>query len=140
MQASQETHEGEIVGIDNDYVHVKILLKEACQNCDSKKACMVFTSRERIIDIKSEQSQLFEIGEKVNVHMATAVGMKAVLYAYVLPVIFLLTSILLGSRYIQKEIIVIAIGLGILVLYYILLYFLKSKINRTFTFTITKKT
>lgn len=32
MQASQETHEGEIVGIENDYVHVKILLKEACQN------------------------------------------------------------------------------------------------------------
>ena len=140
MPASQETHEGEIIGIDNHYVHVKILLNEACQNCRSKKACMVFTARERIIDIKTEQSQSFEIGEKVNVKIATTVGMKAVLYAYVLPVVFLLTSILLGSHYIQKEIIVIAIGLGILVLYYILLYFLKSKINRTFTFTITKKT
>lgn len=140
MPASQETHEGEIVSIDKEYIHVKILLKEACQNCDSKKACMVFTSRERIIDIKSDQAQSFEIGEKVNVNMATAMGMKAVLYAYILPVILLLTAILLGNYYIKKEIIVIAIGLGILVLYFTLLYFLKSKINQTFTFTITKKT
>jgi positive regulator of sigma E activity len=139
MIASQETHEGEIVGVYDTYVHVKILLNEACQNCNSKKACMVFSSKERIIDIRCDNPSLFQIGECVTVHMATSMGLKAVLFAYVLPVILLIGSILAASRWIKQELITIAIGLGVVVTYYLLLFSLRKKINRTFSFSISKK-
>ncbi len=139
MPTEQELHEGKVVKISENTVHVEIVVSEACHQCKGKESCMAFNSKERIIDIDCSNPQDFKIGENVEVKMDTSLGFKAVAYAYVLPVIFLIGGLVIGTQLIKQELIVVLISISILVLYYLLLYLLRKKINRKFKFNIVKK-
>ena len=139
MAASQETHEGKIVEIDNHSIKVQIRLQEACQHCENKKSCILLSSEKRIIDIECLDFNDYHVGETVLIKMDTSLGLQAVCYAYVLPLVFLLTAIFTGSYFISKDILVVLLALAFLAIYYTILYFNKHRIKRKFSFRMLKK-
>ncbi len=138
MSIGQEFHEGKIVKIETNNIVVEILVNEACQQCDGKKSCMIFNEKRRLIDIACNNVADYQLGEIVNVKMATSIGFIAVFYAYLLPVIVLIATFVIGHFFIKNEIIVILISFLIVSLYYYLLYLLRKKIEKKIVFTIQK--
>jgi sigma-E factor negative regulatory protein RseC len=136
MLTDQEIHEGKIVSFSDNCIHVQITVNEACQNCKSKNACMIFNARDRIIDINSSNTNSYEIGEVVDVQMKTSIGLKAVLLAYVIPVIVLLVSIIIGMTLIKNDILVLLISFFLLAIYYYSIYLVRAKMKQIFTFTL----
>lgn len=139
MLTNQEIHEGKIVSFSDDCIHVQITIHESCHNCKSKNACMIFNAQDRIIDINSSNTHAYEIGEVVDVQMKTSIGLKAVLLAYVFPVIVLLVSIIIGMTLIKNDILVILISFFLLAIYYYIIYLARAKMEQIFTFTLNKK-
>lgn len=139
MSFEQEVHEGKVVQITDACVHVQIAINDACQHCNSKKSCMIFNARERIIDVNCSNPQDYEIGEIVDLQMKTTIGLKAVWFAYVIPFLVLVGTIIVGVNIMDNELLVVLIAFGILALYYFLIYFKRKKINQIFTFTLLKK-
>lgn len=139
MSTEQELHEGKIVAISAQTVHVEILLTEACQQCKSKNSCMAFNTQERIVDVVCSNPQDFQVGEVVDVKMDTVVGFKAVMYAYVLPMVLLLIVMVIGSQFLEHQLWIAFWVFVAVAFYYLLLYLLRHKINRKFKFYITKK-
>lgn len=139
MLTDQEIHEGKIVSFSDNCIHVQITVNEACQNCKSKNACMIFNARDRIIDINSSNSNEYEVGEIVDVQMKTSIGLKAVLLAYIIPVIVLLASIVIGMILIKKDILVLLISFFMLAIYYFFIYLSRRKMKQIFTFTLNKR-
>lgn len=139
MSFEQEVHEGKVVQITDACVHVQITINEACQHCKSKKSCMVFNARERIIDVNCSNSQDYKIDEIVDLQIKTSIGLKAVLFAYVIPFIVLAGTIFVGVNIISNDLFVVLIAFGILIIYYFLIYLNRKKINQIFTFILSKK-
>ena len=59
------SHEGKVVGFENDKVRVKILSLSACTSCHAKGSCSAADMSEKYIDAFPDAK--FKTGEKVNV-------------------------------------------------------------------------
>lgn len=129
--------EGIIKNISDNTIYVSVIQSSACAGCHAKSACGMSDSKEQIIRI-SDNGQ-FQEGEKVKVSFRPSVGMKAVLYAFAIPLILLVVSLALSVYWFEKEALAALAGLSVLAVYYMVLYFLKDKLDKQFTFNIEKQ-
>ena len=111
------SHEGIITKIDNDNVEVKILSKSACASCNIKTACNMSEMQEKIITIPAPKDKKLSIGQDVVISIRLGQANRAVIFAYVIPVIIL-------------------ISIGSLIPYYFVLFLLKDRIKRKFEYEI----
>ena len=88
--------------------------------------------------IKDKNHQNYAIGEKVNVSINTSLGMKAVLLAYILPLLVLMLSLAVGFNCFSSELLQVAAALIPTVLYYIILYRFRRRIEQQFQLTVSK--
>lgn len=139
MIDQHEYHEGKVVNISSNIVHVEIMINEACHHCAGKDSCMAFTSKERIIDVYCSNPNKYEIGEEVQVSMKTSLGYKAVVYAYLLPIILLVSTLIITNKLFKEQIVLVISIFIVLTIYFIILYILRKKINKKFKFSISKK-
>lgn len=120
---------------------VQITLNDACGHCSNQKACAIFTSDKRIIEIpRDAHTPEAEIGEQVNVRMRTQSGMKAVFYAYLLPVLLLMAVLILLYIFRLGEQAIALSAVGTILLYYLVFYFFRKRIEKKFSFTLEKNT
>ncbi|HOV70662.1 MAG TPA: SoxR reducing system RseC family protein [Dysgonamonadaceae bacterium] len=131
-------HEGIIEHIDGNHIKVRILQQSACSACHAKGYCTAANSSEKTVDVIDYSGQ-FKLNERVTIEGKTSLGYKAVLWAYGIPLI-LIVSMVIISTYIchLNEIQGALLAVSILVPYYIVLYFLRNKMTKIFTFTIKK--
>ena len=131
-------HLGIVESIDGSHVRVKILQSSACSSCSVKGHCNISETKEKIIDIHDKKSaECCSIGQQVMVCGTTSMGMKAVLLAFVLPFVVLLAALFVSMRVTDGDEATSAlVSLCTLIPYYILIYLLRNKISRTFSFTL----
>jgi len=131
-------HEGIIEKINGNHITVRILQQSACSACHAKGACTASDMKEKLIDI-SDNSGLYHEHERVLLSGGNAVGYKAVLWAFVYPLILLITMLVLSTsiwHFTETE---AALGsILILIPYYFILYLLRQKMTNTFRFSIKK--
>ena len=132
----QIDHVGTISDIKNEKITVSILNVSACAGCHAKSACSMSDMKEKEIDI-IDYSSSFKLGEEVNVVYQESLGWLALLLAYVLPFVLVLITLFIATAF-TNELISGLMALGILLPYYSLLYFLKDRLKKTFSFTIHK--
>jgi sigma-E factor negative regulatory protein RseC len=131
-------HVGTIKSINNQYLIVKIISQSSCSSCHAKGACTSSEQKEKEIEVENS-GDIFWIGEKVLVVATLAQGYKALLYAYLLPLLLLVSSLILLSS-ISKEEATAALGsLLLLVPYYWLLYHYRHKLKNSFHFIVQKQ-
>ena len=130
-------HLGIVESIDGSHVRVKILQSSACSSCSAKSHCNVSETKEKIIDIHDKDSaDCCSVGQQVMVCGTTSMGMKAVLLAFVLPFLILLFALFLSMELTNDEAASALVSLCTLIPYYIIIYLLRNKISRTFSFTL----
>lgn len=132
-------HQGVITRITNNIVSVKILQRSACSDCHAKGACMAADSKEKIIDIV-DNSGNFKINDLVVIEGKNSIGYKAILWAFVLPIILILFTLFFAtSVFMWNETKTALASFVVLVPYYAILYLFRHKMADSLRFTIKTK-
>lgn len=130
-------HEGIIKRIEEGKIIAGIISQSACATCHAKGACTASDIEEKEIEITSWEGH-FSQGEKVVIVANESQGFKALFYAYILPLILLLISLIALTDILESEGIAALISLSLLVPYYTGLYLLRNRLKKTLNFTIRK--
>ena len=132
-------HRGIVEKVDGSHVTVRIVQTSACSACSAKGLCNASESKEKQIDVY-EVNPAYRIGEEVILCGTTSMGMKAVLLAFGIPVFLLLAALFVTMRVTDGDALLSAIvALVAVVPYYAVLYLMKDKMNKTFSFVIEKQ-
>lgn len=135
------THEGVITSIGENSIQVEIINKSACAECHAKGVCSASDEKTKVVDVPltiGNMSAHYEVGDKVLVTLASSLGFKAVIYAYGVPLVLLLVTMLVSSLCGLSELYVGLTGIGVVLFYYLVLAFFKNRLTRVFTFSIQK--
>ena len=143
-------HDGIVIAVNGDgTVRVRIVQTSACVACKAKAMCASAESKEKEIVAlfvgeeakrREGERQDIKLGDEVVVMVQQKMGWKAILLAYMLPFIVMITVVAIGNGQlgIREEVIGTA-ALCAMGVYYIVLGFFKDKIQKDFSFTARKK-
>ena len=130
------SHKGIIKRMQHTHVWVQILQASACSVCEAKGLCHSAESKEKIIEVETQRPQDFQVGQEVMLVGTLSQGMKAVFYAYVIPLALMLGVLFLSLFYDVDEAMSALFAIGVLIPYYIGVYLLRRYFTRKFTFTL----
>lgn len=130
-------HSGIVERIDSEGILVKIVSQSACASCHAKGYCTTADQEEKEVLIKDYKEQ-YALGEKVSVLLEHSQGMRAILIGYFYPFLIVLGLLLILSSSGTDELMSGIISVSTLIPYYIILYLLKDRINKKFSFSVRK--
>ena len=132
-------HRGIVEKVEGSHVVVRIVQTSACSACSAKGLCNASESKEKQIDVY-EVNASYRIGEEVVLIGTTSMGMRAVFLAFGIPMLLLLVALFVTMRVTDGDALVSSlVALFAVVPYYLVIYFMKDKLNKTFSFTIEKQ-
>ncbi len=144
MSGSNFRHVGRVVGIESGgVVVVKLDKLAACEGCKARGKCgnnlgVEGESASSIMRVVNSESQNFEIGESVTVSITYRVGMIAVMYTYVIPLILFLGAIVILLTFGTNEGLAACLSFVIVALYYVGVYLMRERFERVVDFKIEK--
>lgn len=110
----------------------------ACSSCKAHEKCAFVDKADKIVEVETSDWQQYSVGDSVIVSVNESLGLLAVLLAYILPAVVIIGSIALLQIASASEVLTATITLIITALYFLLLYHLRDKLQRRFSFGITK--
>ena len=132
-------HRGVVEKIDGSHVVVRIVQTSACSACSAKGLCNASESKEKQIDVY-ESNPSYRIGEEVVLCGSTSMGMRAVFLAFGIPVLLLLFALFATMRITDGDALLSAfVAMLAIIPYYFVIYLMKDKMNKTFSFVIEKQ-
>ena len=132
-------HRGRVEKVEGSHVVVRIVQTSACSACSIKGHCNASESKEKMIDV-FEVNASYQIGEEVVLCGTTSMGMQAVLLAFGVPLLILLLTLGVTMHLTDNDALISSlVGLLSIVPYYLVIYFCKDKLKKTFSFTIEKQ-
>lgn len=132
-------HDGVVTAVAEDKVTVEIPVSSACAQCHAKAVCGSDIGEARIIPVKRKDDGSLKLGDRVVVAINRTMGMKAVLLAYLIPLVILLVLLLTLQRLFGNEVVAGLVSIGIVLVYYGVLAIFRKKIDRGFEFNIVEK-
>lgn len=130
------THKGRVKQIDNTRIQVQIMQASACSACEAKSLCHSAESKEKMIEVHAADAADFEVGQEVMLVGTLSQGLKAVVYAYVIPLILMLAVLFLSLLWGMDEALSALLSIGVLIPYYLIIYLLRHHLTRKFSFTL----
>ena len=129
-------HNGVVDGVEEGCVRVRILQSSACSACKVAAHCNASETKEKIIEVQVADADRYQRGDSVIVVADTAVGFRASLYGYLLPLILMVVSLVAVLKITQSEGYAAMSALGILIPYYVGLYLLRNKLRNKLSFSL----
>jgi positive regulator of sigma E activity len=129
-------HPATVSRISGDSVFVSMDQNVHCDSCRAKMACGLSESKTEEIEIMNADSS-FKIDENVNIVINKTLGLRAVIWAYVLPFILLISVLLITSLFVAEWLAGL-IALSVLVPYYFILRSLNSVFRKEFKISVLK--
>ena len=131
-------HRGIVEKVDGSHIVVRIVQTSACAACSAKGLCNASESKEKQIDVYDANPSC-RVGEEVMVCGTTSMGMRAVVLAFGVPLLILILVLGISMKVTNEDALLSAgIALVSVIPYYIVIYLMKNKLNKTFSFTIEK--
>lgn len=130
--------EGIVRVVDGDDISVEIIVSSACSGCHAKSICIPSDRRQEIITVKNTRDEEYRVGETVELLLENAAGNKAVMLAYVLPLIVLLALLFGCYALTQKELLSVGIGVLGVIVYYLVLKSFSKDVEKKMVFGIRK--
>lgn len=130
-------HSGKIVDINPSTIVVEIIAEEACGSCSAASLCGMAEVKKKLVEVPASLG--YEIGEEVWVLLKSSKGMKAVWLSYVVPLILMMAAILILTGLGVSELICGIGAIGVIALYYLLLFLFRKQVKKEYTFYIEKK-
>lgn len=132
-------HRGVIKEIYSDKVIVQIEQTSACAECHAKHACPASDKKNKLIEVATPEGNSFKKEEEVNIQGKSSMGLLAVWYAFILPLLLMFAPLLFFEKIRQNEGFASLTALSILIIYYLILYIFQKKLKRKFIFDIQKQ-
>ena len=131
-------HAGVVDGVEGECVRVRILQSSACSACKVAAHCNASETKEKIIDVMDADASHYQKGDQVMVVADTAVGFRASLYGYLLPLILMVVTLVGVLAATHSEGVAALSALGILIPYYVLLFLMRNKLRNRLSFTLER--
>ena len=138
MSAGEVSHKGKIVSVGKDKVSVQIVSESACSSCHAAGLCGASESKKKIVEVPVYAGQTYSLGQDVEVCLAKKMGLKAVLFSYVIPLAILLILVLSLSSIGLGELVSGLASVGGVAVYYLILYFCRNRLAEGYAFYIRK--
>lgn len=129
------THNGVVDRIEGNHIYVRVMQSSACETCVAKGNCSTHESKEKLVDVVSPPDG-FNVGDRVLVRASAAMGMKAVVLAYVIPLFIIVAMLVLVIWVGCSELVAVVAALSAVAVYYAVLYLRRGSISRKFSFTV----
>lgn len=130
------THRGTVKSIEGKRVRVRILQASACSTCEAKNLCSSSENKEKWVDVVVDNAAEYKVGEDVILTGTWRNGMWAAVLAYAVPLLVLLVVLFLSIHYTHNEPFSALMALLSVLVYYFVLYLLKSRMSKKFLFSI----
>lgn len=131
--------EGIVRAVNGDEITVEVIVSSACSGCHAKSICIPSDRRQERIVVKNTRNEQYEIGETVELLLETSAGNKAVLIAYVLPLLVLMVLLFGCYAFTNKELLSVGVSLLGIILYYLILKTVGKSLDRKIIFGIRKR-
>ncbi|MDR1103460.1 MAG: SoxR reducing system RseC family protein [Tannerella sp.] len=130
-------HTGTVERIEPAVVYVRIVQPPACSGCHAGLSCPVSEGNGKTVAVEDTTGR-FAVNEEVLLHGRQGMGMQAILFTCVFPMILVVVALAVAFGLTGNELTGGSIGLSVLLPYYGLMYILRNKLNRKFVFTVSK--
>ncbi len=133
-------HQGIVESVEDDCVKVRIVQMAACADCKAKSLCSSAESKEKLIEVKGRGVGVdVRVGENVLVYGSMQMGWAALRVAFIFPMVLLLIvgAICLTTLNLSEGTTLLLMLLSLL-FYGLVVYALRSRIERRFSFGIEK--
>lgn len=131
-------HTGIVKGVTENSVEVEMTVREACAQCRARAVCGTGAEERRFITVYTEQARAFQPGEEVVVSVSQGMGLRAAVFAYVIPFLLLL-AVLLGTLEAGlSEPQAGVVSLAVLAVYYFALWLARGRFEKEIIFKIRK--
>ncbi len=134
--AQMITHRGTVESVNGKHVSVRITQPAACSACSARRLCNSSENKEKRIDVTCADAASFSKGEEVMLTGNLSLGLQAVLLAYVVPLVLLVAVLFVSIDALGSEPGAALAAIATLAIYYGVLYFVRDKLSRKFSFTI----
>ncbi len=132
-------HSGVVSEVGEKMVEVEFVTRSACSECKAKGLCGVEDGDKRFVTVYEPMAQYFTVGEKVMIGVSEVMGMKAAVYAYIIPFFILLGGLAVTQSLLKwGEVASGLSSLGVMCLYYVVLWFFRRRIEKEIVFKIRK--
>ena len=131
-------HAGVVDGVEGECVRVRILQSSACSACKVAAHCNASETKEKIIDVMDADASHYQKGDQVMVVADTAVGFRASLYGYLLPLVLMVVTLVGVLAATHSEGWAALSALGILIPYYVLLFLMRNKLRNRLSFSLER--
>ena len=96
-------HQGIVENINGSHVMVRIVQTSACAACSAKGHCASADTKEKMIDVISNDASSYQPGDRVIVFGELSMGMMAVLLAFIIPFCVLIISLFYIYGYLERR-------------------------------------
>jgi len=139
MNRNQIEHQGVVERIMAQHLSVVIVQETACGSCAVAGLCHSAEKNQKKIDIPCLNPNQYKIGQNVTIIGEVSLGLRATLWAYVVPLMLLISVLLFVTHFTHSEGFGACTALLSLIPYYILLYVLREHLQRKFSFRIKEE-
>lgn len=130
-------HLGRIEGITGNRVMVNFISQSACASCQAKGVCSVSEVQEKSVETDNPGFE-FKVGDQVKIILQQSMGFKALFLAYVFPLILVLVFLIALSGILNNEGLAGILSLGGIAAYYGVLFLMRKKVDKQFSFVLKK--
>lgn len=130
-------HQGIVESTGANTCTVRILQASACSSCSARQLCRSSESKEKLIEVRGHYPTL-HVGDSVTLTGSVRQGLRASVFAYIVPLILMVAALFACSRLYGEGIGALG-ALLVLALYYVVLYLMRNRLGREFSFEIETK-
>jgi sigma-E factor negative regulatory protein RseC len=127
-------HKGVVQKSENKSVLVAITAQTACSGCHAEGICTLSGSETKIIEVNGTYN--VKAGDEVTVFMKQKSGYTAVLLAYLIPLVTIITSLIILISLKMSELTAGLLSIAMLIPYFSILFLFRKRINEKFVFTL----
>lgn len=131
-------HKGIVDAVSDRMIKVRVTQMSACSSCLLSGRCHSADGRDRIIEVSADHPDEYHVGDHVMVCADARVGHLAVFLGFGVPLVLLVCSVILGRLATGNDVTAALGGLAALIPYFVLLYLLRQKVGRLFSFRLRK--
>ena len=132
-------HDGIVTAVEEGKVKVQMHVVSACASCKAHDKCAFVDKAEKTVEVETTDWENYSIGDSVVVSVNESMGLLAVLLAYFIPAVLLVATVITFSRLHFSEGIVALLTLAIVTVYYLILYLVRNRLQKNFSFRLEEK-
>ena len=135
---SEISHRGRVVSVTPEFTTVEIVSESACSACHAKGFCSLGESKLKRVEVPTSGWSGLKPGDEVEVVLKASMGHRAVLFAYLLPLVVLVAVLLAAVTAGLSELHAGLAALAAVAVYYFCLWLMRGRLRKEYIFNIKK--